>query len=206
MNFVAIDFETANRWRQSACSIGIAVVENGKVVKSVHKYIKPTPNYYEGINISVHGITASDTDDQPTWEEQWDEIRPYLENRVVIAHNASFDMSVLRKLCDEYQLEYPNIKYYCSMLISRRMFEYLPNHKLSTVSGHFGFELDHHHAESDAIACAKIMQQIISEQAFVDTFDQLDEKISVKAGEIYPGGYKAFKSNTASRKKKTSYF
>ncbi len=201
MDFIAIDFETANRWRQSACSIGIAVVEGGKVVKSIHRLMKPDPNYYEGINVSIHGITASDTDNEPTFKEQWDDIKPYLDGRVVVAHNASFDMSVLRKLCEHYDLEFPNVKYYCTMLMSRRLFPDMFNHKLSTVSDHLGIELEHHHAESDAIASARIMQHFIESDLNINCFQSLEKELYVKAGEVFAKGYKAFKSNTTPKKR-----
>ena len=41
MDFVAIDFETANEKRNSACSIGLTVVKNNKIVEEKYFLIKP---------------------------------------------------------------------------------------------------------------------------------------------------------------------
>ncbi len=84
MNFVAIDFETANFKRQSVCSVGLAIVENFKVVKTINKLIKPTPNYYERINMSIHGIKPEMTENEKNFSELWPELKPYLENNHVV--------------------------------------------------------------------------------------------------------------------------
>ena len=73
MNFTAIDFETANSKRSSACAIGIMVVENGRIIKEITKLIKPTPDYH---NIRVHGITEDMVENEPDFGELWNEIIP----------------------------------------------------------------------------------------------------------------------------------
>ena len=69
MNFVAIDFETANHNRSSACSIGIAVVKNDEIVETKSFLIHPVPNYYAPINIRIHGISDRDTESSPTFDK-----------------------------------------------------------------------------------------------------------------------------------------
>jgi DNA polymerase III subunit epsilon len=133
MNFIAIDFETANFKRQSVCSVGLAIVENFKVVKTVNKLIKPTPNYYERINMSIHGIRPEMTENVLAFDELWPEIKPYLENNHIVAHNASFDFSALRYVLDSYEIEYPRLNYYCSMQISKKIYPGLVNYQLPTV-------------------------------------------------------------------------
>ncbi|OPJ64393.1 DNA polymerase III subunit epsilon [Clostridium oryzae] len=65
MNFIAIDFETANKKRDSACSVGIAVVENGQVVQRIHRLIKPKEMRFLPFNVGIHGITASMVQNEP---------------------------------------------------------------------------------------------------------------------------------------------
>jgi DNA polymerase-3 subunit epsilon len=55
--FVALDFETANRYRDSACSIGLVRVENNQVVEKVSYLIRPPRKQFEFTDI--HGINAS---------------------------------------------------------------------------------------------------------------------------------------------------
>ena len=157
MNFVALDFETANHSRESICSVGIAIVENGKLVQSFEKLVRPTPNYYHWRMTGVHGITSSMTNKLPDFGKVWKEIRHHLAGKKVIAHNAGFDIGALRSVLDVYKVPYPEIEYYCSCTISRRAFRNLTNHRLSTVCAHLGIKLNHHNAESDAIGAAQIV-------------------------------------------------
>ena len=53
---LAIDFETANASRSSACSIGYALIENGEIIKNEEVLINPE-EYFDPFNISIHGIT-----------------------------------------------------------------------------------------------------------------------------------------------------
>lgn len=195
MNFIAIDFETANFKRQSVCSVGIAVVENFKVVKTVNKLIKPTPNYYERINMSIHGIKPEMTENVSTFNELWPEIKTYIENKHIVAHNASFDFSALRYVLDSYEIEYPKLNYYCSMQISKKIYPGLVNYQLPTVCKHLQIEnLNHHEATSDAIACANILIQICLQNQ-ISSFDVLTNKFKISSGELFPNSYYPFSCN-----------
>ena len=192
MKFIAIDFETANFKRQSVCSIGLAVVENFEVVKTINRLIKPTPNYYEAINMSIHGITPEMTENELSFKDLWDEIKPFIDNNKLVAHNASFDFSALRYVLDSYQINYPSLDYYCSMLLSKKVFPGLVNYQLPTVCKHLGIDgLSHHDAESDAVACAKVMIEICKANN-VASLDDLERKLEFSKGEIYPNSYSPF--------------
>ncbi|HAX74052.1 MAG TPA: DNA polymerase III subunit epsilon [Firmicutes bacterium] len=188
MNFTAIDFETANEQRHSPCSLGITVVRNGKIVEEKYWLIKPHEMRFTPMNIMIHNIRPDDVKHELEFDALWPEILPYLNNQLVVAHNASFDMSVLRKTLDLYDLEYPKFDYLCTMIMSRNYFNYLPNAKLNTVNHHLGLEFNHHHAGSDAYACANILLKISEE---LQTFDlgHITAAAGVKVGRVYPGGY-----------------
>ncbi|OQA65842.1 MAG: DNA polymerase III PolC-type [Firmicutes bacterium ADurb.Bin262] len=140
MDFAAIDFETANSDTASACALGVAVVRGGEIVQIKEWYIKPQPLYFSAFNTAVHGMTAADVADCPTFFELWPEIEPYLAGQFVAAHNAPFDLAVLRALACKWGLE---------------------NHRLDTVCGHLGIGLNHHNAASDAEGCARIVLQAV---------------------------------------------
>ena len=78
MNYVAIDFETANRSRASACSLAAVVVEEGQIVRSHYSLIKPPDLQFDYWNTKIHGITAKDVADKPDFAQLWDKIRPCL--------------------------------------------------------------------------------------------------------------------------------
>lgn len=193
MNFIAIDFETANEKRDSACSLGLTIVENGKIKEHKYYLIKPRELRFNPINISIHGIRATDVKHEREFDEIWPEIAPYFDQTIVMAHNAAFDFSVLRYTLDAYQIPYPTFSYGCTMIMSRHFFNYLDNAKLNTVSHHLGLAFNHHHASSDAHACAHIILKIQEELKLTD-LTELCAQTGLQLGKIYPTGYKPAKS------------
>lgn len=154
-NFVAIDFETANPARHSACQIGICQVLNGQIRDQKSWLIKPTSQVFTFSDL--HGITYSMVKNQLTFLELWPLIKPYLDRQIVAAHNAQFDMSVLSALLAFYRLPPPEFQIIDSLEAARKSWPYLQNHRLSTVSEYLQVDLDHHNALSDARACAEII-------------------------------------------------
>lgn len=154
--WIALDFETATSARDSACSLGFAVIEDGAVRERGGWLIQPPDNLYYERNIGIHGINPEDTEGAPTFDQLYPEILPYLEGRTIIAHSASFDVSVLRTSIASYGLPTPETRYVCSCDMARRAFPGLVNHKLPTVCGYCGITLDHHEATSDAYAAAMV--------------------------------------------------
>lgn len=158
MTFTAIDFETANQTRTSACQIGIVVVKNGNIVKEFSSFIKPPkPDNFLDRFTDIHGITKDMVKDSPTFKELWKDIEKYiLDAPLLVAHNAPFDISVLNSVLEHYEIKTNLPKPYCTVRAARRKLPNLDNHQLSTVSKHFNIALNHHEALSDARAAAKI--------------------------------------------------
>lgn len=181
MDFVAIDFETANEKRASACSLGITVVKNNKIVEEKYWLIKPKPFRFEPRNIVIHGIREEDVINEKEFDQLWPDIKPYLENNLVIAHNASFDLSVLRNTLDLYNIEYPKLNYACTLVASKLFFRYLSNHKLNTVNNHLGYKFNHHHASADATAAANILISI-SRELELNNIDEIACIVGFKLG------------------------
>jgi DNA polymerase-3 subunit epsilon len=163
MDFVAIDFETANSSPTSACSLGIAVVENNYLTVTKEWYIKPEPFQFDYYNTLIHGITAEDVRNCPGFDGHWDEILSYIGGKTLVAHYAPFDLSVLGALVQAYALRSPSFDYFCSCELSRKVWRNLPNHKLNTVCDHLGIELNHHNACSDAAGSAQIVVKALEE-------------------------------------------
>jgi DNA polymerase-3 subunit epsilon len=161
--FTAIDFETANYQRNSACQLGIVVVENGTIIDTQSWLIKPPSMMFTFTDI--HGITYEVVKDQPTFQELWTTVQPYIDNRILAAHNATFDISVLRAVLSHYRLPAPAFQVLDSLAVARRTWPHLPNHKLNTVAGHLNFPFQHHDAANDARACAEIILQAAKEAA-----------------------------------------
>lgn len=162
LNFIAIDFETATGRRASICEAGICVVRDGEVVETRSWLVRPENNYYSPFNISIHGITPRDTFNAPEFPEVWAEICEYLaECPVLVAHNASFDVSCIRHSLEFYGLEKPDVDCYCSLRAARRLYDFRHN-SLDYLCSQFDIPCENHHrAGDDAEMCARLFLQEI---------------------------------------------
>lgn len=95
LSFTAIDFETANEKRDSICSIGLISVVNGKINEKKNHLIKPKEFRFTEINKRIHGISESDVLNAPEFNQIWELISPYIDNQILLAHNADFDIDAL---------------------------------------------------------------------------------------------------------------
>jgi len=158
MNYVALDFETANHSRSSICSVGIAVVKDGNVVERESWLVRPPDLNFHPFFTQIHGIRAEDVIDEPDFKELWASVlKDYLIGKTVLAHNAGFDINVLRYTLDEYLIPHPQLSYQCSVVISRKTWPGLGSYKLNNLAKRFGISFKHHDAAEDAFACAKIV-------------------------------------------------
>lgn len=158
-DFVAIDFETANDNLNSACSMGLAAVRNLKIVDTEYFLIKPPSLYFDENNIKIHGITPNTVLKAPLFPEIWKKSQQYFVNNIIVAHNAHFDMSVLKRALIEHELDMPNFNYLCSIQISNYACRGQGiGISLMDRAWHFGIPMDdHHNALSDAKTCAQIV-------------------------------------------------
>jgi DNA polymerase-3 subunit epsilon len=156
MNFTAIDFETATG--HHPCSVGIVTVENGIIVDEFVSLIKPPNNEYNPFTIRVHGIYPKDTLNAKSFFQVYPEIEKRLKNKVVVAHNESFDRNVLMKSMLLNGLNYDDLniapKWECTVKIYKA--KGLKPTKLSDCCREMKIHLNHHEALSDARACAKL--------------------------------------------------
>ena len=185
MDFVAIDFETATSGANSICSMGICTVSGGKIKERKELLIRPEPFEFNEYNIKIHNITPDMVIDKPTFKEYWNEIFPYLNDRIVIAHNASFDIGALLKTLDMYKIEFPNFSYLCTVKLSQKAYPELESHKLNAMAEFMGIDFSHHCANDDSYVCAKIMLKIM-EDFNINTLDELIKKFNVGVGKISP--------------------
>lgn len=191
MNFTVIDFETANSKRASACALGIVRVENGQVVDKEAWLIRPDDMRFDGMNIGIHGIRPEHVVNAEEFDVLYKDIfADKLKDQLVVAHNASFDMSVLRKSLELYGLDFPCFDYLCTVKLAQKTWPELDNHKLNTLSDFLEFKFKHHDALDDCLACANVMIKAC-EVAGVNNPIALASMKKVKVGRVFPGGYKA---------------
>ena len=159
LNFTAIDFETANGSPASPCAVGLVKVAEGKIVDTFSTLIQPPyPNdWFASGNIRVHGINPEDVLSAPSWDKALAEMLEFIAGDDLIAHNAGFDMGVLRASIELIDGQIPALRYGCSLIMARKTYN-LESYKLNQVAYAIGHEeFDHHDALADSDACARIV-------------------------------------------------
>lgn len=153
--FVALDFETADNGRDSACAIGLVRVQDWKITERSYYLIRPPRPRIRFTDI--HGIRWEDVAHEPSFGERWSLIEPLLQDAdFLAAHNASFDKGVLHACCDAYGISPPPHTFVCTVQLARKTWNLRPT-KLPDVCQFLGIPLEHHQALSDAEACARIV-------------------------------------------------
>jgi DNA polymerase-3 subunit epsilon len=159
LDFTAIDFETANSSPASACSVGLVRVRDGEVVATAGWLIQPPAGHdeFQEWNVRIHGIRPEDVCSAATWSEQFDRLCDFAGADVLVAHNAGFDLNVLRRASEATGEVCPPYRSLCSLQVARKTYQ-LDSYRLPVAAAAAGFaEFSHHDALADARACAQIV-------------------------------------------------
>lgn len=159
MSIVAIDFETATSDRDSACEIGLTLIDDGRITLSESWLIRPPcwPRF-DFFNTRIHGITSKMVAYEPTFDALWEEISPYFAGRTIVAHNAAFDIGVLRDMLKVYRMDIPDNPYLCTYRLARKVWPELGKYGLKTMIQHLSLGGGRHHrAAYDSHACAEVL-------------------------------------------------
>ena len=158
--FIAFDVETPNYRNNRMSAIGITVIEDSNIVDEYYSLINPE-THFDRFNIQLTGISEETVADAPTFPEVWEEIEPIMSSGLLVAHNAVFDMSVLKKCLRDYDIDWkPYIRYVCTVQTGRRLLPGI-SHRLNDMCGYYGIDLEHHHAASDSRACGEILLRFL---------------------------------------------
>jgi DNA polymerase-3 subunit epsilon len=161
-SFTAVDVETPNRYSRSICSIGIVRVEGTGDPVRLHYLVNPCDDF-DGLNISIHGIRPEDVACEPGLDRIWPLIEPYFTGNLIVAHNALFDLPVIRKALLREGIHAGGWRSLCTLEKSRR---HIPkaafgSHRLNDLCAGLGIPLEHHHnALDDALACANLYEYL----------------------------------------------
>lgn len=171
LDFLAIDFETANPKRASVCQIGLAKVRHGEVVKKVCLPVYPPrgfTNFHER-NIAVHGLTPRYVYGAPGWPEILGRLIRFAGDLPLVAHNAAFEKSVIVQASEAEDLIAPEFTYLCSAKMARHVLPGLENYRLDSVTRQLGLPaFAHHDAGDDAVACANVVLALAAENGTDD--------------------------------------
>ena len=157
MDFLTIDFEVASRYEYSPCSVSIYNFTETSYNKILSTLINPGDVFFDSKFTELHGITKDMVKNAPSVEEVMRNICTIIKDKFLFAHNASYDVHKVIDGCNYYNIDIPNFKYADSLVVAKRTWKGLINYKLNTISEFLNIELNHHNADSDAIACGEII-------------------------------------------------
>lgn len=168
MNYVAIDFETANQDPSSACALGLARFDDeGRLCDSWYSLIRPPVMYFDPACMAVHHLIPADCRWQPRFCELAGDIISFIGTDPLVAHNAPFDIRVLVSSAAQYSITFPEWEYYCTLAISRKLLPSYRSHSLSyLVSEYLCSEYNAHEAASDAWACGTLFSRLLSQRLY----------------------------------------
>lgn len=172
MSIAVFDFEIANSNYNSACSVGIVVIDNLQITQEEYFTIRPPGLVVDEEMSKIHGLTKRDLIGSFPFEVIWSKISKYFNGDYILAaHNAYFDVNVLANSVMHIKEPIPDFLYFDSIQYTKPVCDGIGT-SLADRLKHFGIELDNaHHALEDARATAKLIIKA-TEAAQIKSIDQ----------------------------------
>jgi DNA polymerase-3 subunit epsilon len=182
---VAIDFETAQYARESACSVGLVRFQDGKAADTFYSLIRPPVLYIRPDFTAIHGLRVDDVQDAPLFSDLWEsQILPFIGKTPLAAHNAPFDMGVLGAVLRRYALTVPRLRYFDTLALSRRAWPELRSHALTRLGETFNIRYNAHNALDDARTCGDIVL-LAAEKSGAATLGELLASLGLRMRRLY---------------------
>jgi DNA polymerase-3 subunit epsilon len=157
MKFVALDFETANPSLDSICQIGVVVFDDGCVVETWETLVDPE-DYFDGWNVSIHGIDESHVVGAPKFPDIVERLRNFLAGQTVI-HHTPFDRVALARTNEKHKLGDVSCQWLDTARVVRRAWPEFSHrgYGIKNVAKSLGIDFKHHAAHEDARAAGEIL-------------------------------------------------
>ncbi len=161
--FVVVDVETANPNLSSICQIGIARFTVGKLQHSWKSFVNPE-EYFDDLNVSIHGIDEESVKDAPSWPTVYPEVSWALDGNIVVSHTP-FDHTALQRACEKYKLALGKYQWLDSARVVRRAWPIFAQsgYGLSNVAAYFSILYQAHDALEDARCAGEILLRAVAE-------------------------------------------
>lgn len=157
--FTFFDLETPNRQNDKICSFGLIHMVDGEIVFEKEFLVQPE-TYFDAFNVELHGVSARMVEQARTFDHIWEDIKPYFIDSIIVAHNATFDLTVLSKVLYYYQIEIPKLRYTCTWQMAKQRLK-VPKYSLDALCRALDIPLENHHnAMEDTYACYGIFVKL----------------------------------------------
>lgn len=173
---IVLDFETTGLSPDNgdrAIEIGAVKLENGNVTDRFQALMNPGRRV-SGFIENYTGITNRMLNDAAPCDEVMARFADFIQGYNLVAHNASFDKrfldSELQRIAESYSGQFA-----CSLLISRRLYQTAPNHKLGTLIDYKGIASNgsFHRALYDSEMTAKLWLAILDDIELQTNLDEV---------------------------------
>lgn len=199
MDFVAIDFETANSFRGSPCEVALVRVRSGEIVETYETFLHQQE--FDSFHTSLHGISPKTVAAAPTFEQVWPEVRSFIGDDPLVAHSAAFDTGVIRDSLGQQEIGKP-IQYFCTVVLARQLIA-LPSYRLPWVADALGVEFaETHRSLPDSMAVVNILLAL-EKLTGASSLGELADSVNVRPGSLSNTGWKGSVHKSAQNKRLT---
>lgn len=158
-DYISVDIENPNARGNSICSIGVIIVKDNKIIDKKYSLINPEDRF-DINNSKITGLTYADVKDAPTFKEYWKSIEDLFKNNIIVGHNITYDLSVISKALERYDIDAPVFNYYCTLKLSRKYIN-TNSYSLNSLCDLLKINLDNHHnALEDALSSQEIFEYL----------------------------------------------
>ena len=165
-------------------------VRDGQIVDESSTLIHPPArfDYFDGFNMSLHGINAEMVAGAPRWQQAADWIVRYTGSDTLVCHNAGFDIGVIRYACMADDIPWPSVDFLCTLVLARRAWR-LPSYRLPFVAAQCDLDFHPHHQASDDAHCAARIAVAMARKQGAQTLADLAGSFGVSIGHMETGHY-----------------
>ncbi len=169
MKYIAIDFETASSSPASACSVGLVRMdEEGMIEDKFYSLIRPKNPEFDPVCFSIHHLDPLSILQAPTMADIWPEMKSFIGSFPLVAHNAPFDIKVLRETLASWNIEVFHNPYYCTLSLSRKLWKGRRSYRLTALAEEMGLEYEAHNALADSEVCGRLFSRLCGNALFDD--------------------------------------
>ena len=159
-DYIALDIENPNSRGNSLCAVGILVVKNGKTAERIYSLIDPEDSFDRN-NSAINGITENMVQGAPTLPVYWEHVGDIIADSPIVGHNIRYDLNVISKALERYDIPVPDFRYVCTLQMSRRLMDE-PSYKLASLAEKTGYKYRQHHALEEAEAADHLYRYLVS--------------------------------------------
>ena len=179
--YVVFDIETTglSAEKNKMIEIGAVKVIDGKIVEKFSQFVNPKVP----IPFEIEQLTSIKDEmvmDAPTIEEVLPRFMEFCKDAVMVAHNADFDMSFIKKNCDLQNITY-DFTIADTVALARFLMPQLNRYKLDTIAKALNVSLENHHRAVDDAGCtAEIFVKFIAmlKERGIENLDDLNNVAS----------------------------